>query len=361
MKPISYNPVWMYFKGGFARCLLITTIYEIAKHVGVSPATVSRALSGKGYVRKELREKILQVAKEMDYHPNTLARSLVTGQSFIIGLVLPDITNPFFPAIARGVEDVAHRNGYNVILCNTDGSARKEADYLGLLRSKRVDGVIFTTSQVATRHVRQLVDSDIPVVLADRRMNVDCDFVVVDSIEGAYKATSHLIGLGHSAIGLITGPQKVTTSAERIEGYSRALRDRHIAMRDELICEGDYKENSGYRHTKKLLGLSSRPTAIFACNDLMAMGALAALEEKGIRVPEEVAVVGYDDIPFASVIRPRLTTVVQPKYEIGSIACEILLERMKDRDKPRQEVFLKPNLMIRESSVILEVKEALSD
>lgn len=361
MKPISYNVVWMYFKNGFARCLLITTIYEIAERVGVSPATVSRALSGKGYVRKELREKILQVAKEMDYHPNTLARSLVTGQSFIIGLVLPDITNPFFPAIARGVEDVAHRNGYNVILCNTDGSARKEADYLGLLRSKRVDGVIFTTSQVATRHVRQLVDSDIPVVLADRRMNVDCDFVVVDSIEGAYKATSHLIGLGHSAIGLITGPQKVTTSAERIEGYSRALRDHHIVMREELICEGDYKENSGYRHTKKLLGLSSRPTAIFACNDLMAMGALAALEEKGIRVPEEVAVVGYDDIPFASVVRPRLTTVVQPKYEIGSIACEILLERMKDRDRSRQEVFLKPNLMIRESSVVLKVKDALSD
>lgn len=357
-----WNPLHIryviWYMNGSVRCFLIATIYEIAEHVGVSPATVSRALSGKGYVRTELRDKILQVAKEMDYHPNTLARSLITGQSFIIGLVLPDITNPFFPAVARGVEDVAHRHGYNVILCNTDGNARKEADYLGVLQSKQVDGVIFTTSQVATNHVRQLVDRGIPVVLADRRMNVNCDFVVVDNIEGSYKAASHLVGLGHYAIGLITGPQRVTTGTERIEGYRRALRDHHVDVRDELICEGDYRENSGYRHTKQLLNLGRRPTAIFACNDLMAVGALAALEEEGIRVPEEVAVVGYDDIPFASVIRPRLTTVAQPKYEIGSIACEMLIERMKDRDKPKQEVVLKPNLIIRESSVILESSAA---
>ncbi len=330
----------------------IATIYEIAKRVGVSPATVSRALTGRGYVRKELRERILAVAEELDYHPNSLARGLITRQSYTIGLVLPDITNPFFPAVARGVEDVAHRRGYNVILCNTDGNARKEADYLGVLRSKQVDGVIFTTTQVATKHVKQLLESGIPVVLADRRMNVECDFVVVDNIEGAYKATRHLIDIGHSTIGLITGPRNVTTGVERIEGYRRALQEHRIELREELILEGDYRENSGYRHTMTFLKMHPRPTAVFACNDLMAIGALMALEEAGIRVPDEMAVVGYDDTPLASVARPRLTTIAQPKYEMGALACEVLIDRMRDRGRPKQELFLKPQLIIRESSVV---------
>lgn len=320
----------------------------------MSSATVSRALTGRGYVREELREKILQVARELDYQPNSLARGLITKQSYTIGLVLPDITNPFFPAVARGVEDVAQRNGYNVILCNTDGNPRKEASYLGVLRSKQVDGVIFTTSQVSARHVERLLDAGTPVVLADRRVKIDCDFVVVDNIEGAYLATQHLIALGHSAIGVITGPQKVTTSTERIEGYRRALQESGVKMRDELILEGDYRQHSGYRHAKSLLKLGDPPTAIFACNDLMAIGVLAALEEEGIRVPEEVAVVGYDDTLLASVVRPGLTTVAQPKYEMGAIACELLIDRIRAKDRPTQQVILKPQLIIRESSVIRE-------
>lgn len=336
--------------------LPIATIYEIAKRLGVSSSTVSRALTGRGYVRKELRERIRQVAKEMDYQPNSLARSLITKQSYTIGLVLPDITNPFFPAVARGVEDVAHRNGYNVILCNTDGNPQKEASYLRLLRSKQVDGVIFTTTRVNAKHVEQLLDGGVPVVLADRRVKIDCDFVVVDNIEGAYQATQHLIGLGHSAIGIITGPQKVTTGAERIDGYKRALQGNGLKIRDELILEGDYRQHSGYRHAKSLLQLATPPSAIFACNDLMAIGALAALEEVGIRVPGEIAVVGYDDTLLASVARPRLTTVAQPKYEMGAMACDLLIDRIRAKDRPTQQVILQPQLIVRESSVIKESK-----
>lgn len=266
--------------------------------------------------------------------------------------MLPDITNPFFPAVARGVEDVAHRNGYSVMLCNTDGNASKEADYLKVLRSKQVDGVIFTTSQSSTKHVKQLMDMGIPVVLADRRMNVECDFVAVDNVEGAYMATRHLIALGHRRIGFITGPQRVATGSERTAGYRKALQEAGIEVDDELILEGDYRQHSGYEGSKRLLRTSKPPTAIFACNDLMAIGALMALEEEGICVPDDMAVVGYDDTVLASVCRPRLTSVAQPKYEIGAIACEMLLSRLKSKNKPREQTILRPQLVIRESSVV---------
>ncbi len=315
-------------------------------------ATVSRALNGSGYVRHELKQRIVDTARELDYQPNFLARGLTSKHSYTIGLVLPDITNPFFPAVARGVEDVAHRNGYNVVLCNTDGDARKEADYLKVLRSKQVDGVIFTTSQSSTRHVKHLIELGIPVVLADRRMKLECDFVAVDNVEGAYMAARHLIALGHRRIGFITGPQDVATGSERIAGYRKAMEEAGLEIDDGLILKGDYRQHSGYQGAKSLLRKSEPPTAIFACNDLMAIGVLMALEEEGLRVPDDMAVVGYDDTLLASVCRPRLTSVAQPKYEIGAIACEMLLNRIKVRDKPREQTILRPQLIIRDSSVV---------
>lgn len=257
--------------------------------------------------------------------------------------------------VARGVEDIANRNGYNVVLCNTDGVPKKEAEYLTVLRSKQVDGVVFTTSQVSTAHVKRLIDHGIPVVLADRRMKLGCDCVVVDNTEGAYLATRHLISMGHSVIGLITGPRNVTTSSERIEGYRKAMAEAGIEARADLIVEGDYRQSSGYEHAKRLLQLEKRLTAIFACNDLMAIGVLMALEEHGLRCPDDIAVVGYDDTLLASVTRPRLTTVSQPKYEMGAIACELLLDRLKEKHRPWQHVVLKPHLAIRESSVRKEL------
>jgi LacI family transcriptional regulator len=337
-----------------ARCTGIATIYEIAKKAGVSTATVSRALSGGGYVRKELREHILQVAKAMDYQPNSFARGLVTRQSYILGLIVPDICNPFFPAVARGVEDVANENGYNVLLCNTDGSPKKENNYINVLRSRQADGVIFTTSQVSSKNVRTLMNSGIPVVLADRRMDLECDTVAADNVEGAFRATQHLLDLGHARIGIITGPMGVATSEDRVEGYKGALSERGIAPNPDLVREGDYRERSGYDGAMELIRLSDPPTAIFACNDLMAVGALHALEESQLRVPDDVSVVGYDDITVASVARPRLTTVAQPKYEMGAIACRMLIDRLRAPGSPYQTVLLRPQLVLRESSATMK-------
>ncbi len=331
----------------------IATIYDVAQKAGVSTATVSRALSGTGYVSKELKETIMQVAREMDYQPNSLARGLVTKESRILGLVMPDISNPFFPAVARGVEDVANESGYNVLLCNTDGSSGKETDYINVLRSRQADGVIFTTSQVNPKNAKMLIDAGIPVVLADRRMSIACDSVVAENVSGAYKAVRHLLDLGHTRIGIITGPMGVATSEERIEGYKRALLESSVAVQHDLICEGNYRQHSGYECTCGLMKLPNPPTAIFACNDLMAVGALSALEDHGLKVPDDVAVVGYDDITVASVTRPRLTTVAQPKYEMGAVACRMLIERLKNPDKPYQSTVLEPQLVIRESSVVM--------
>jgi len=341
-------------RGAIARCTAIATIYEIASKVGVSTATVSRALSGGGYVRKELREQILQVAKAMDYQPNSFARGLVTRQSHILGLIVPDIRNPFFPAVARGVEDAANERGYNVLLCNTDGSLRKENDYIDVLRSRQADGVIFTTSQVSSRNVKTLMKSGIPVVLADRRMDLECDIVSADNVEGAFQATRHLLGLGHDRIGIITGPMGVATSQDRIEGYRRALSELGIASSPDLIREGDYRERSGYAGAMELIKLSDPPTAIFACNDLMAVGALHALEESELQVPGDVSVVGYDDITVASVARPRLTTIAQPKYEMGAIACRMLIDRLRAPGDPYQTVMLRPQLVLRESAAMMK-------
>lgn len=331
----------------------MATIYDVAKKVGVSTATVSRALSNSGYVRKDLKEQIQQVAREMDYQPNSLARGLVTKESYILGLIMPDISNPFFPAVARGIEDVANENGYNVLLCNTDGSSRKETDYINVLRSRQADGVIFTTSQVNPKNAKMLIDAGIPVVLADRRMSIACDSVVAENVTGAYRAVRHLLDIGHTRIGVIAGPMGVATSEERIEGYRKALLESGIAVQDALICEGNYRQHSGYECVGKLLELPDPPTAVFACNDLMAVGALSALEDRGLRVPDDVAVVGYDDITVASVTRPRLTTVAQPKYEMGAVACKMLIERLKNPDKPYQSIVLDPQLVIRESSVVM--------
>ena len=331
----------------------MTTIYDIARKVGVSTATVSRALSNTGSVNRALKNEILQVARDMNYRPNSFARGLVTKESHIIGLIMPDISNPFFPAVARGVEDVANESGYNVLLCNTDGSANKETDYVNILRSRQVDGVIFTTSQVNSKNARALVEAGVPVVLADRRTNMACDSVVADNVGGAYKAVRHLTGLGHTRIGIITGPSGMATSEERIDGYRRALLESDIAVTHELICEGDYRQHSGYECVCRLLKSPKPPTAVFACNDLMAVGAMLALEDHGLEVPKDVAVVGYDDIVIASVTRPRLTTVAQPKYEMGAVACRLLIERFRSPERPHQSIALESQLVIRESSVAM--------
>ncbi len=305
---------------------------------------------------KRTKERVLAAARELDYHINVNARSLTSGKTYTLALVLPDVTNPFFPAVARGVEDYASENGYCVILCNTDGNSRKESDYIAMLRSRKVDGVIFAISAPSKSRINTLLDDGIAVVLVDRDLGDTYDIVKTDNVSGAILATNHLIGLGHSRIAFITGPMKLATSQERLRGYSDALLRHDIPFDEDLVMEGDFRMESGYEATKRLLKKFKNVgetgfTAIFAANDLMALGAILALEERGLNVPRDVAVMGYDDINIASVVRPRLSTIAQPKYEMGWIAAETIIKRMSEPNKPRIEEILKPMLVVRDSTV----------
>lgn len=330
-------------------------------------ATASRALNASGYVSGDARKRVLAAARQLDYHPNVNARSLTSRKTFTIALVLPDVTNPFFPAVARGVEDTANSNGYSVILCNTDGSPRKEAEYLRMLRSRRVDGIVFTTSELTGSRLSGVVERSTAVVVVDRDVGESYDIVKADNVKGAIQATQHLISLGHTRIAFISGPMKVATAVERLQGYRDALVRAGIPFDQSLVAEGDFRQEGGAAAMRQLLektrssGEAPAPrgggrlgvgfTAVFAANDLMAVGALTVLEAEGVAVPGQVALVGYDDIALASVTRPRLTTVAQPKYEMGVIAAEMLFRRMSDPDLPRQQEVLQPMLVIRDSTV----------
>ncbi len=332
----------------------MSTIYEIAKKLGVSTATVSRALNNKGYVRRELKEQILATAEELGYVPNSLARSLASGLTKVISLIVPDIVNSFFALVARGVEDMAYNHGYSLIICNTDGLKAKERKYVRIARERQVDGIIFIGSIVSKDYLEELVQARIPIVIADRYVDgLNVDMVVNDNLKGAKDAVSHLIRLGHQAIATIRGPQNTQTGIDRYIGYVEAMEEHFLQIRPEWVRDGDYKERSGYIETRRLLDLEERPTAIFAANDLMALGALTAIEEANLQVPQDIAVVGYDDIPLAAKVRPRLTTVAQPKYELGQQAMERLIWRLSNGDveKRAETMVLQPRLVIRESSL----------
>lgn len=319
-------------------------------------ATASRALNESGYVSREARKRVLDAARQLNYHLNVNARSLTSGKTYTIALVLPDVTNPFFPAVARGVEDAASNSGYSVILCNTDGSPRKEANYLSMLRSRRVDGIVFTTSVLSRARINGVIGDSTAVVLVDRDVGESYDIVKTDNVKGGFLATSHLISLGHARIAFISGPLGLTSALERLQGYKDALAQAGIPFDESLVVEGDFRQESGRTAMEQLIEQSyGKPSkgfsAVFAANDLMAVGALTALESHGIAVPKEIAVVGYDDIALASVTRPRLSTVAQPKYEMGALAAEMLLRRMADPGLPRQQEILQPMLVIRDSTL----------
>ncbi len=341
----------------------MSTIYEIAKELGVSTATVSRALNNKGYVRKELKQRILATAEELGYVPNSLAKSLASGLTKVICLIVPDLANVFFALVARGVEDIAYDHGYSLIICNTDGLEDKERKYVRIARERKADGIIFIGSLMSRSYLTELVEAGIPMVIADRYVDgLHVDMVINDNLKGAKAAVNHLIRLGHQAIATIRGPQNTQTAVDRYLGYVEAMHEHFLDIRPEWVRDGDYKERSGYVQTQRLLALKERPTAIFAANDLMALGALTAIEEAGLRVPQDLAVVGYDDIPLAAQVRPRLTTVAQPKYELGQQAMERLIWRLNNAEveKKAEIIVLQPRLVVRESSLAGSIRSVQS-
>lgn len=342
----------------------MATIRDVAQRAGVSPITVSRVINNSGYVSEETRRRVRAAIEELNYVPNILARSLRSKRTHTLALVITDVTNPFWTTVARGVEDKAVENGFSVILCNTDEDPEKEKSYIEVLLKKRVDGVIIApvSSKGATLYI--LAQQSIPFVVIDRRVEgIDADLVIGDSVGGAYELTKHLIELGHQRIAIIAGPEQVSTAEDRLTGYLQALEEFGIPVDEALIKRGKFDQEAGYKLTKELLELEERPTALFAGNNFIAIGALLALREGGVQVPDDMALVTFDEIPQLSAVYPFLTVAAQPAYEMGAIATELLLERLAGEREGNREVVLKAELILRRSSgakVGLDVATSLS-
>ena len=330
--------------------LTIATIKDVARIAGVSTTTVSHVLNKTRFVSEALLERVNHAIAELNYQPYGLARSLRKKLSGAIGIVIPDNANPFFAEVVRGIEDKCFENGYSVFLCNSDGEPLKERNYLNLLIEKGVDGLVLVSTGDDREEMQLLENREIPKVIVDREISsLHMDTVLVDNQEGGYNAAKFLTELGHRKIGCIAGPSNVTPSGQRIKGFKKALEDRGLILDESMIATGDFKSQGGYEGFKKLVHGNVVPTAIFVCNDMMAIGALNAAHELGMNVPKQLSLVGFDDIALASLIIPNLTTIAQPTYELGEAGAKLLLKRIKDKNRPESRIVLKTQLIRRDT------------
>jgi len=329
-----------------------STINDVAKLAGVSTTTVSHIINGTRYVSDELKERVEKAIAELGYRPNSMARGLRRGESKTLGLIVPDNSNPFFAEILRSIENIGYSNGYSVILCNSDGDIEKEIAYTDLLFAKQVDGIVFITTNNSCEHLQQIIDAGIPIVVIDRDISLKgTDVLLVDNFQGGYDATRYLIGLGHRQIACITGPSQLTPSAERVSGYKQALTEAGLPIDPARIIVGDFQFEGGENGVEQMLRLEPRPTAIFACNDLMALGAMRGLRKANLLVPRDISVIGFDDIALTSVVSPALSSVAQPVQKISELAFELLIQRIqnKNTDFEEQRIVLPTQIVIRES------------
>ena len=326
---------------------------DVAERAGVSVSTVSRVINRPDMVDSETRSEVEAVLNEVNYRPSRVARRLKNdrGEAQLLGVIIPDIQNPFYSEIVRGIEDVAYARDYAVILCNTDEDRDRERFYLDVLHGESADGVILPPlSQEGETAALDIESIDLPVVCFDRRLPGDpVDTVVVDNRRGAKEMTTHLLNLGHERIGLICGPASLSTSTERLQGYEDALSARGLSVDDDLVHMGPPRRETGRTLSEKLLRSPNPPTAIFAANNQLLLGTFETVQERGLSIPEEVAVVGFDDAPWAKFFNPPLTTVRQPTYEIGKQAAERLFARIEAPDESPRLITLEPSLQIRRS------------
>lgn len=330
----------------------MSSLTDVAKRAQVSIATVSRVINNSDKVVPKTRDLVNRAMLELGYRPNRVARRLRQkgGKRHLLGLIIPDIQNPFFAELARGVEDVAYANDFAVMLCNSDENQKKEQFYLDVMCAESVDGIILPPLSETDPAVLRLVASGLPIVTVDRSLtHAGMDKVEVDNRRGAYEATEYLLQRGHRSIGLITGRTDVSTSRERRLGYEQALAAHHLPLQPGLIRSGDFKQASGRALADELLGLPTPPTALFVLNNLMAVGALEAIHKRGLKIPKEIALIGFDDLPWAEALDPPLTVVRQPAYEVGQSAAELLLKRLGDPKRPETHLKLRPQLIIRSS------------
>ncbi|MBM7787753.1 LacI family DNA-binding transcriptional regulator [Tenggerimyces flavus] len=330
----------------------MVTVHDVARHAGVSIATVSRALNDRERISSATRDRVLEIARSLGYQPNDLARSLAGMATQTIALLLPDITNPFFPELVKGVQTIADERGHLLLLChNADDGAKARAD-IAMLRRKKVDGILLVAGTLKGRGIAGAT-SDLPTVVLDRRVpGLRSDVVTVDHRAGARKAVEHLLELGHRRIAHITGPPGISSSKERQAGWEEALRATGIEPDKELVVQGDFLEDGGYAGGRALIQRKVDFTAAFAANDMSAIGLLKALTEEGRQVPNDVSVVGFDGIHLAAYTAPALTTVAQPIFDLGRRAAELLLDRLAaaEPDKEPHTVVLETKLVVRGST-----------
>lgn len=329
------------------------TIVEVAKRAGVSIATVSNVIRGTKYVGPDVKMRVENAIRELDYYPNAIARSLKVKQTRMLGIVLPDITNPFFPEVIRGAEDTAYERGYFLVTANTDEQIGRERRVISALRSYRVDGVLLASAPSHdTSHIQNAIVSGLPVVFIDRPVpGVAADAVLLDNVRGGRECVRHLIQLGHRKIAIITGKLDAQIARERLQGYEQALEEAGIPPDPSLVLEGDFRDESGYRLGKQLLRKKAKATAVFVCNGVMTLGFLKALEETGKKCPDDIALATFDDLAVDRSFHPHLTAVVQPSYEMGARAATILMDRIEGKRTGKSSaVRIVPTLVVREST-----------
>ena len=331
----------------------MATIHDVAQRAGVSPITVSRVINHSGYASRETRERVEAAVVELGYVPNRLARSLRSKRTHTLALVITDITNPFFTTVARGVEDTASDAGYTVIFCNTDESESEEKKYLQVLLQQQVDGILLVPARSVADSIDLIRKQNTPVVVLDRRLppDVEVDTVRCENELGAYQLIRLLIELGHRHIAILSGPLGVSTAEDRLAGYRRAMREAGYADEAQIVAYGTFNQASGLEMMRQLLDSQPRPTAVFAANNLIGIGALHAIQQAGLRVPDDIALVSFDDLPLTLLTSPFLTVAAQPAYEMGKRATQLLLARLaRSMTEPSQEIILPTELMVRQSS-----------
>jgi LacI family transcriptional regulator len=327
------------------------TIQDVAQAAGVSRQTVSRAINDLSEISPQTRDRVLRIAEEMGYRPNSIARGLATQRTGTLGLVIPDVANAFFSDVARGAEHVAYDEGYNVLLCNTEENVQRELDVLQSLEEKRVDGVVLCSSRLADDDLEEVVSSYPAAVLVNRRLESDdVGIVLINDDAGGQMATRHLLQADHTAIGFLAGPAASQSGRWRAEGYCTALAAAGVSRNPDWMRNCLPMVEGGRETARELLTDNPELTALFCYNDLVAVGALQACSDLGLRVPEDLAIVGFDDIPLAALVTPPLSTCCVPRYELGTQAMRLLLDRISGCTNEYQEVILQPELIIRASA-----------
>jgi LacI family transcriptional regulator len=334
---------------------MATTLHEVAQRAGVSAMTVSRVVNGRGSVDSETRQRVEEAIQALDYVPNRIARGLISQKTQTIGIIVPDIVNPFFAPVVRGAESAARKAGYRVLLCNSEGDLRLEREYIEDLVAHRVEGLLLAPASDRSRSsMLSLLRGGFPLVLIDRALpDADCDLIASDNAQGARRLIEHLIAIGHREIAHVSDAEDTSTGRERLQGYREALEAAGIPFQPELVIRTTVDRIGGYRAAQEILARDPLPTAIFAVNNMTAVGTMEALRERGLSVPKDMGLVCFDDVEHLAVLSPILTVIDQPAETFGSLGVQLLLERMsgKASSRPRR-IILQTDLIVRQSCCV---------